>query len=76
MSESVTEISRKITAGSASEVEIIIQSTDGFEIYRKRETWGKDGDGLSRVGRVKTTISRGSKTDEEVIHSAEGVRSE
>jgi len=34
---------------------------------RKRETWGKEGDGLSRIGRVKTTISRGSKTDEEII---------
>jgi hypothetical protein len=67
MSESVTEISRKVTTGSGSEDEIIIQSTDGLEIDRKRETWGKDGDGLSRVGRVKTTISRGSKTDEEII---------
>jgi hypothetical protein len=67
MSESVTEISRKITAGSGSEDEIIIQSTDGLEIDRKRETWGKEGDGLSRVGRVKTTISRGSKTDEQII---------
>jgi hypothetical protein len=53
MSESVTEISRKITAGSGSEDEIIIQSTDGLEIGRKRETWGKEGDGLSRIGRVK-----------------------
>ena len=65
-SESVTEISRKITAGSGSENEIIIQSTDGLEIDRKRETWGKDGDGLSIVGRVKTTISRGSKTEKEI----------
>jgi len=67
MSESVTEISRKVTAGSASEDEIMIQSTNRLEIYRKREAWEKDGDGLSRVGRVKTTISRGSKTDEEII---------
>jgi len=50
----VTEISLKITAGSGSENEIIIQSTDGLEIDRKRETWGKDEDGLRIVGRVKT----------------------
>jgi hypothetical protein len=67
MSERLTEISRKITAGSGSEDEIIIQSTYGLEVDKKREAWGKEGDGLSRVGRVKTTISRGSKTDEEII---------